>query len=487
MMKTALPCRQLLPFNATVWRMTIKTALPWAQPLALDTTVFRSTILLSQTEAYYGHHGLSRRRPHHGCKEVCPTTCSGRFTCNSDPDNPCHCRPDDYCDDVNLFCDDYTCASNQIGTCNNHRCSCVAIDYCNDCYAKCGGHPFTCVAPSYHCQCHNPQTCQSDVSGPVCLSNDCGGTRKCVDSKCQCEFHCESVDDCRNMPCEYGTHECDHEHKCTCKDPCHNCATECRDKYTCIEGHRHHVTCTCHNSTYCDHSVHCVDKCPHGGSNICLGNQCVCRCSRDSECNRCPDTGVCYQNECRCIVSTTTITTTTTTTTTPEPTTTSTTPTTATTIATTTTTAATTTAATSTVVTDSTIACTTSDDCVSNFTVKWDPFEFVLCEDPIWRTCTSGYCVCDKSLTRPPPTPDTTDVDVTAPATGGVNCPTCDSLGTCTWERCDAADVCMLRSPQGKLTAHCSVKADCILIQGMLAPENVLCCDDANCVNQILG
>ena len=39
----------------------------------------------------------------------------------------------------------------------------------------------------------------------------------------------------------------------------------------------------------------------------------------------------------------------------------------------------------------------------------------------------------------------------------GVNCPTCDSLGTCTWERCDAADVCMLRSPQGKLTAHCSV------------------------------
>lgn len=81
----------------------------------------------------------------------------------------------------------------------------------------------------------------------------------------------------------------------------HNCATECRDKYTCIEGHRHHVTCTCHNSTYCDHSVHCVDKCPHGGSNICLGNQCVCRCSRDSECNRCPDTGVCYQNECRCI------------------------------------------------------------------------------------------------------------------------------------------------------------------------------------------
>lgn len=63
-------------------------------------------------------------------KEVCPTTCSGRFTCNSDPDNPCHCRPDDYCDDVNLFCDDYTCASNQIGTCNNHRCSCVAIDYC---------------------------------------------------------------------------------------------------------------------------------------------------------------------------------------------------------------------------------------------------------------------------------------------------------------------------------------------------------------------
>lgn len=32
---------------------------------------FSGTILLSQTEAYYGHHGLSRRRPHHGCKWWC--------------------------------------------------------------------------------------------------------------------------------------------------------------------------------------------------------------------------------------------------------------------------------------------------------------------------------------------------------------------------------------------------------------------------------
>lgn len=44
-------------------------------------------------------------------------------------------------------------------------------------------------------------------------------------------------------------------------------------------------------------------------------------------------------------------------------------------------------------------ACTTTSDCKhSNYTVHWNPFEFVLCEDPIWRTCTAGYCVCDKTL-----------------------------------------------------------------------------------------
>lgn len=44
-------------------------------------------------------------------------------------------------------------------------------------------------------------------------------------------------------------------------------------------------------------------------------------------------------------------------------------------------------------------ACTTTSDCKnSNYTVSWNPFEFVICENPIWRTCTAGYCVCDKTL-----------------------------------------------------------------------------------------
>lgn len=80
----------------------------------------------------------------------------------------------------------------------------------------------------------------------------------------------------------------------------HKCAAECHDKYTCVEGHHHHVTCTCHNNAYCDHNVHCTEKCPYGGQNLCLGNKCTCHCQSDSECDGCPDIGVCHQNECRC-------------------------------------------------------------------------------------------------------------------------------------------------------------------------------------------
>lgn len=87
----------------------------------------------------------------------------------------------------------------------------------NNCYAACRGHPFTCGAHN-HCHCHNPDTCDSH-SGPVCLSSECGGTRKCVESKCHCEYHCSGVDDCRNFPCKFGTPECA-DKMCSCNDPC---------------------------------------------------------------------------------------------------------------------------------------------------------------------------------------------------------------------------------------------------------------------------
>uniref|UniRef100_K1R5X1 Uncharacterized protein n=1 Tax=Magallana gigas TaxID=29159 RepID=K1R5X1_MAGGI len=197
----------------------------------------------------------------------------------------------------------------------------------NNCYAACRGHPFTCGAHN-HCHCHNPDTCDSH-SGPVCLSSECGGTRKCVESKCHCEYHCSGVDDCRNFPCKFGTPECA-DKMCSCNDPS----------------------------------------------------------------------------------------------TTPRPTTTATTAP----ATTTTTTAATTTTAPQTS-TPSGVACTTTSDCKnSNYTVSWNPFEFVICENPIWRTCTAGYCVCDKTL-----------------------------------------------------------KADCVLIQGLLTTENIQCCEDAGCVNGYFG
>lgn len=48
----------------------------------------------------------------------------------------------------------------------------------------------------------------------------------------------------------------------------------------------------------------------------------------------------------------------------------------------------------------------------------------------------------------------------------GVNCPTCDSTGACTWSRCPESEVCMLRSPNGKLTTHCSIVSSwCSLVR----------------------
>lgn len=46
------------------------------------------------------------------------------------------------------------------------------------------------------------------------------------------------------------------------------------------------------------------------------------------------------------------------------------------------------------------VVCAKDTDCVSEYTLNWNPFEFVLCEDPQWRVCANRYCVCHRPPVR---------------------------------------------------------------------------------------
>lgn len=74
-------------------------------------------------------------------------------------------------------------------------------------------------------------------------------------------------------------------------------------------------------------------------------------------------------------------------------------------------------------------------------------------------------------------------------ASPGVPCPVCDPSMNCVWgNECPDGQTCMIRSyPHYNFTVHCSIKDDCHFIKAVTTSGEIYCCDDRQCLRNILG
>lgn len=69
----------------------------------------------------------------------------------------------------------------------------------------------------------------------------------------------------------------------------------------------------------------------------------------------------------------------------------------------------------------------------------------------------------------------------------GLMCPKCDADLNCVWNgTCYPGQVCMIRSFNGATVVHCSEKENCNFIKAAVPHVEILCCEDHQCITNII-
>nr|XP_034327350.1 collagen alpha-3(VI) chain isoform X2 [Crassostrea gigas] len=110
-----------------------------------------------------------------------------------------------------------------------------------------------------------------------------------------------------------------------------------------------------------------------------------------------------------------------------------------------------------------------------------------------------GFCTVSTMYVTIPTKVTTTSMDTTktSPTTTlpssttktELTCPACDENLNCVWNRaCFHGEVCMIRQYHNTpFTVHCSKKQDCIFMKTFVKGAEIMCCEDHQCISNIVS